>query len=94
MSVRSPGKPLAVGVDTLLASPADSTYLFRISGHTWADQGVLDGDVAVIDRALVPTPTDLVISWQESGFSICRRHQLLYEEPLGVVTAIIRRFAR
>jgi hypothetical protein len=92
---RGRGNPLGLDVGALLdTSDSNSTYLFRISGHTWADQGVYDGDIAVIDRALTPNNSDLVISWQDSGFSICRRHQLLHEEPLGVVTAIIRRFAR
>lgn len=91
---RGRGKPLALDINTLLVRRPSSTYLFRISGHTWADQGVFDGDIAVIDRAVKPKHSDLVISWQDSGFSICRRHQLLHEEPLGVVTAIIHQFAR
>lgn len=89
---RGRGKPLALDLNTLLVEQPSSTYLFRISGHTWADQGIFDGDIAVIDRALSPRRTDLVVTWQDSGFTVCRRHQLTHEEPLGVVTAIIHRF--
>lgn len=91
---RGRGKPLALDINALLISHPSSTYLFRISGHSWSDQGVFDGDIAVIDRALSPRPSDLVISWQDSGFSVCRRRQLAHEEPLGVVVAIIHRFVQ
>jgi hypothetical protein len=89
---RGRGQPLALDINTLLVKRPSSTYLFRISGHTWADQGIYDGDIAVVDRALRPAQSDLVISWQDSGFSICRRHQLGHDEALGVVTALIHQF--
>jgi hypothetical protein len=92
---RGQGQPLALDINTLLVKRPSSTYLFRISGHNWADQGVFDGDIAVVDRALQPQQADLVISWQDSGFSICRRHQLGQgDEALGVVTAIIHQYVR
>lgn len=90
---RGRGKPLALDINKILVRHPSSTYLFRISGHSWADQGVFDGDVAVIDRAVQPAGRDLVISWQDSGFSLYRHHQLPQgEEPLGVVTAIIHQY--
>lgn len=86
-------QPLALDLNQLLIKRPSSTYLFRISGHTWADQGVYDGDVAVIDRARRGRLNDLVVIWQSSGFALCRRRQLSGEdEPLGVVTAIIHQF--
>jgi len=85
-------RPLALDLNQLLIRRPSSTYLFRISGHTWADQGIYDGDVAIIDRAERRGANDLVISWQASGFMLCRRRQLSAEdEALGVVTAIIHR---
>jgi hypothetical protein len=93
MDQRGRGKPLALDINKILIRHPSSTYLFRISGHTWADQGVFDGDVAIIDRALQPAACDLVISWQDSGFSLCRHHQLEQDnEALGVVTAIIHQY--
>ncbi len=92
---RGRGQPLALDINQLLVRHPSSTYLFRISGHHWADQGVFDGDIAVIDRALRPRPADLVISWQDSGFSISRNHQLArHDESLGVVTAIVHQYKR
>jgi DNA polymerase V len=92
---RSRGKPLALDINKILVRNPSSTYLFRINGHTWADQGVFDGDVAIIDRAVPPAQQDLVVSWQDSGFSLCRFHQLQSgHEALGVVTAIIHQYKR
>lgn len=93
---RGRGQPLALDLNQLLVQRPSSTYLFRVSGHHWADQGVYDGDVAVVDRALRAGDNDLVISWQASGFSLCRYRQLLAagDEALGVVTAIIHQYAK
>lgn len=91
---RGRGQPLALDLNQLLVRRPSSTYLFRVSGHHWADQGVYDGDVAVVDRALAAGAGDLVISWQASGFTLCRYRQLVAsgDEALGVVTAIIHKF--
>jgi SOS-response transcriptional repressor LexA len=59
------GAPLSL--DKLLVRHPSSTYFFRIRGHHWYDQGVFDGDLAIIDRAISPRAGDLVVSWQESG---------------------------
>jgi SOS-response transcriptional repressor LexA len=86
---------LTLDINQLLIQHPSSTYLFRIAGHQWSDQGVYDGDVAVVDRATRRQPGDLVIAWQASGFVIARQRQLAkHEEIWGVITAIIHQFAR
>lgn len=91
---RSRGRPLALDLNQLLIKRPSSTYLFRISGHLWADQGVYDGDVAIVDRAGHGGAQDLVITWRSNGFALCRRRQLTEDdESLGVVTAIIHQYA-
>jgi hypothetical protein len=84
---------LALDLNRLLVRRPSSTYLFRVSGHHWAHQGVYDGDVAVIDRALQAKPTDLIVSWHETGSRLVRQHQLTPgDKPWGVVTAIIHQY--
>ena len=84
------GAPLALDINRLLIRSPNSTYLFRISGHGWASAGIYDGDVAVIDRALVAQLTDMVIVWQASGFALRRQTDILPDEtPWGVITATI-----
>jgi hypothetical protein len=93
VTVKSHGSPLTLDLHTVLPAKAESTYLFQVHGHHWADQGILDGDIALVDRARLPMEGDLVISWQSSGFSICRYWQLLPEDnSLGVISAVIRRY--
>ncbi len=83
-------QPLALDINQLVVRHPSSTYLFRISGHHWAGSGIYDGDVAVIDRALAPRGTDLVIVWEDSGFALRRQLDVLPDEtPWGVVSATI-----
>ncbi len=70
-----------------------STYLFRVAGHGWANQGIFGGDVAVIDRAVSATASGLVIAWRLGDSTILRRNQLTPDDQLwGVVTAIIHQY--
>jgi DNA polymerase V len=90
---RADGKPLSLDLNRLLVRQPSSTYLFRVAGHTYADQGIYDGDIAVIDRAPIARSTDLVIAWRPGGSTIMRQHQLTAEDqPWGVVTAIIHQY--
>jgi SOS-response transcriptional repressor LexA len=90
LTPKGSGTPVSLDLEKLLTPNPESTYLFRISGHVWADQGVVDGDIAVVDKEQVPKTNDLVINWHEGGFSVCRYWQLAPgEEALGVVTNVI-----
>jgi DNA polymerase V len=89
---RGRSRPLALDLNQLLIRHPSSTYLFRLEGHAWADIGLYDGDLAVIDRALLPTDHDLLLVWQDSGFAVCRRGQLQPEDSFwGVITATVHR---
>jgi len=86
-------RKLALDLNRLLIRQPSSTYLFRVSGHTWEEQGIFDGDLAIIDRALMPTKLDLVLTWQVAGFVLCLYQALTGEEIIwGVVSAIIHQY--
>lgn len=86
---------LALDINRLLVRHPSSTYLFRIAGHQWSDQGIYDGDTAVIDRSVQQHPSDLVLTWQDSGFKLCRQRQPNADEPAwGIVVAVIHQFDR
>jgi DNA polymerase V len=90
---RTRRQALALDLNQLIVRRPSSTYLFRIAGHQWSDQGIDDGDVAVIDRALAARPVDLVLVWQTSGFAVMRRSRLTPPETVwGVVTATIHQY--
>ena len=89
------GYARSLSLDQLLIHHPSSTYFFRISGHAWADQGIYDGDIALIDRSLNRRPHDLVACWRNDGFAIVRSNQLTEDDtPWGVVASIIHEFAR
>jgi SOS-response transcriptional repressor LexA len=74
----------------LLIQNPSSTFFMRLRGDQWQDRGVYDGDVVVIDRALVAKPTDLVIWWGGEAFAIGKPlHVPKDTEVWGVVTTII-----
>ena len=89
----SAGKYSGLDLNHLLMRRPSSCYVFRINGHRWSDQGVYDGDLAVVDRAADRRPESLVISWQGSDFWLCRLRELPPQtETWGVVTAVIHQF--
>ncbi|HSX17070.1 MAG TPA: S24 family peptidase [Patescibacteria group bacterium] len=49
----------------LLIQHGTSTYMFRVRGNEWEGVGIFDGDIAVVDRALDPRKTDVVVWWDE-----------------------------
>jgi DNA polymerase V len=88
------GQGTALDLNQLLIRHPISTFYFRITGHGYEEQGIYDGDLAVIDRALAPRSTDLVLSWQDSAFAIRRFKHADRVEPWGVVSSIIHQFHR
>lgn len=79
----------------LLVPQPRSTYLFAAEGNDWAGQGIQAGDIVVIDRALVPRPTDLV-AWTSGDEFVLGNLTDAPEasEVWGVVTSTIHRHRR
>ncbi len=85
-------KDQCLSLDQLLVPRPHSTYFFRVRGHSWHREGVFDGDIAVIDRALTPKRGETVVWWTEVGelqiakWDEARHHT---NQIWGVVTATI-----
>jgi hypothetical protein len=81
----------------LLIAHTASTFMFRVRGNDWEGEGVFDGDIAVVDRALDPRKADVVIWWQETTgeFAISRYAYIPTAANVwGVVTATIHQFRK
>lgn len=69
-----------------------SSFLFRIAGEQWQEVGIFSGDIAIIDRALHPKPSDIVVWWDtdmgEFGLSY-KKAMPRQAQIWGVVTATI-----
>lgn len=84
-----------LSLDRLLVKHPISTYLFRIRGHAWEERGIFDGDIALVDRAISPRPTNLVITWEEQEFTIIPLAKAKKDtEPWGTLTTIIHQYMR
>lgn len=90
---QSPNQALALDLNRLLIRQTSSTFIFRIEGHHWSDQGIYDGDIAVIDRAAQAGSSDLIIAWGDTGMILLKQHQLTPSDtPWGLITAIIHQY--
>jgi len=81
----------------LLVQNPVSTYLFRVRGNQWEGAGVFDGDVAIVDRALHPRPSDTVLWWDGAAgeFAISTQKRMPPDAACwGVVTASIHEFRK
>lgn len=82
------GSPLSL--DRLLITHPSSTYFFRIRGHAWEEQGIFDGDIAIIDKALTPQAKDLVVWWQTSGDLYLTNYSHARQQNIwGTVSSVI-----
>ncbi len=81
---------LALDLNQLLIKHPSSTFLFRIAGHYWVEQGIFDGDIAIIDRALTPSSSDIVLIWLDDNFELHRLSTMTENQHIwGVVSAVI-----
>ena len=53
----------------LITHPS-TTFFARIDGDAMAEDGVLDGDLLIIDRSLTPKSGDMVVCYIEGAFNI------------------------
>jgi DNA polymerase V len=86
-------KALSLDFNQLLVKRPSSTFVFRVTGHAYSDQGIYDGSVIVVDRGLTPRPTSLVVIWQDDSFRLVRYSRLEFKDGAwGVVKATIQTF--
>ncbi len=77
-----------LSLDRLLVPAPNSTYFFRIQGSSWANQGVRDGDIVIVDRSAKASGQRLVAFWHDGAIRLSR--PMPRTEPWGVITTIIR----
>ena len=53
----------------LIAHP-EATFYGRVEGDSMMEAGICDGDIAVIDRAVVPSNGDIVVGFINEEFTI------------------------
>jgi len=81
-------KSIALG-DLLVTNPL-ATFLIRIEGHSMKDAGIIDGDIAVVDRSISPTHGKVVVAVIDGEFTIKR---LIYRDGRCFLAAANPAFA-
>jgi hypothetical protein len=80
-------------LNQLLIKQPNSTFMFRIRGHEGTTQGIFDGDLAVVDRAASPRPSDFVLWHDGERFKLSRPARIAEGAVTwGVVTAVIHQY--
>jgi DNA polymerase V len=69
----SPAEDFAVkrhDLNELLITHAMATFLWRVSGQSMTEAGIFDGDILVVNRALVPVHKDVVVAEVDGEFTV------------------------
>ena len=83
----------ALDLNQLLIRRSTSTFLFRIRGDQGKARGIFDGDIAIVDRAEAPRPSDLVLWHNGRHFALSLpRNMTTGVAVWGVITAIVRQY--
>ena len=83
----------SLDINELLIKQPNSTFMFRIRGQEGITQGIFDGDLAIVDRAANPRPTDYVLWHDGQNFKLSRpSRQTEGSTTWGVITAVIHQY--
>lgn len=59
-----------IDLNSLLIPHKEATFFVRISGDSMHDAGILDGDLAIVDKSLTASDGDFVIAYVNGDFTI------------------------
>lgn len=59
----------------LLIRHSQATYFLRASGHSMVEAGIFDGDILVVDRAIKPRNTHIVVAIVDGDFTVKQLYQ-------------------
>lgn len=84
---------VSLDLSSLLIKHPASTFFMEIDSNAWEQRGIYKGDIAIVDRSIIPKQSDLVIWWDETDFRISPYHKLPTGITVwGVVTSTVHRY--
>ncbi len=54
--------PDTISLDEYLIRDKNATYLFKVKGDSMIDAGIMDGDMALVERGRIPKDGDIVLA--------------------------------
>jgi DNA polymerase V len=79
----------SLDVNELLVPRPNSTFFLRYSGPPRLSDGVMAGDILIVDRSVKPTESSLKVCSFEGQLMLTRKME---NEIWGVVTGMARKF--
>jgi DNA polymerase V len=74
----------------LLIHNGVATFVMRVNGNSWAEQGIFHDDIVLIDKALTAKTNDLVAWVNHDDFSMSYKSKVPLDAVVwGVVTNVI-----
>jgi DNA polymerase V len=70
-----------LSLDRLVIRHREATFFWRVQGHHLQDTGVFDGDLVVVDRAILPHDGDLVVV-SVAGVFLLRQYRVYDDQVL------------
>lgn len=61
---------LSLDLNTELVKNPEATFYARVKGYSMRDEGVLDGDVLVIDRSIAPSNGVMAVCYLDGAFTL------------------------
>ena len=65
-----------IDLTQVLITHPQATFMLRAQGHSMVEAGIFDGDILVVNRALVPRHRHIVIAVVDGDFTVKRLYQL------------------
>ena len=72
-----------LSISEVLVVDPESTFYFQMDSQSMKNQGLLSGDILVIDRSLTAVKDAIVVAFINSCF-YCRRYEMKNNKPLLV----------
>jgi DNA polymerase V len=83
-----------MSLDEYVIENREATYILRAKSDAMKGEGILYGDLLVVDRSKTPQRSDIVIAVRDGEF-VMRRLSEVEDEGIqveAVVTAVIRKY--
>ena len=65
-----------IDLTQVLITHPQATFMLRAQGHSMVEAGIFDGDILVVNRALVPRHRHIVVAVVDGDFTVKRLYQL------------------
>ena len=65
-----------IDLTQVLVTHPQATFMLRARGHSMVEAGIFDGDILVVNRALIPRHRHIVVAVVDGDFTVKRLYQL------------------